>query len=107
MARGIARFFTTALTVETYTGTDPATGRDLFAAPVVVTGFLQEQRQLVRASDGEQVQASTTVFAPVSAAGVLLPNSRVTPPSGNVSRLITATTNSIGSPADHVVATLT
>lgn len=107
MARGIARFFTTPLTVETYTGTDPVTGSDLFAAAVTVLGFLQEQRQLVRAADGEQVQAGSTFYAPVAAAAALLPNSRVTTALGNPSRLITATTNSIGSPADHVVATLT
>lgn len=106
MPRGLARFFTTPVVVEPYLSTD-GRGRDLFGPPVTVTVYAEDKRQLVRASDGEQVQSATALYGPVDAAACFTPNARVTLPSGTTARVITTNANAIGSAADHVAVTLT
>lgn len=91
MGRGIARFFTQAIVLEPYLGSDSA-GADVFGAPVTVLGYLDGKRQLVRGSDGEQVVSNSTVYCPLDAAASAPPNSRVTI-AGVVSRVLTANPN--------------
>ncbi len=75
-----------AVTVEAYAGSG-AYG-DTYTAPAAVQGVVIAKRRLVRAPDGSQVVASTTVLVPLDTAAP--PRSRVTLPDGSTTLVITA-----------------
>ena len=104
---GIEQFFVHQATVETFTGAG-AYG-DVFAAPVVDTGFLEGATKLVRDQSGQQVIAFSTWYTSVANAAHYTADSRFTDPSGRKSRVITVNVNDsgvLGLP-DHVAVSLT
>lgn len=75
------------VTIEAYAGAD-SFGNRLFSAAVTVTCFVDDKRQLVRASTGEEVISESTVIAPL--ATVCPVNSQVTLPDGRKARVLQA-----------------
>ncbi|MBL1100145.1 hypothetical protein [Streptomyces coffeae] len=72
--------------VEAYEGSG-AYG-DVYASPVTVRCFLDEQTRMVRAADGADTTSSSTAFCPL--ATVAPPGSRVTLPEGRKTVVINA-----------------
>lgn len=107
MMDDISSFFVHQATVETFTGAG-AYG-DVFAAPVVDTGFLEGATKLVRDQSGQQVIAFSTWYTTVDNAAHYTSDSRFTDPNGRVSRVITVNVNDSGSLGlpDHVAVALT
>lgn len=103
----MAEFYIHSATVEAYLGTN-GLGVDTFSAPVVVLGFADNSRKLVRNSDGEQVISETTFYTYPSWAASFAPNSRVTI-DGAVSRVIGVNSNTSGDLdlPDNLAVTLT
>lgn len=66
------------ITIARYTGTG-AYG-DVWAAPTSEAGMVEDKRRMIRASNGEQVISSTTVYLPISTPDVPL-GSTVTLPA--------------------------
>lgn len=73
------------VTVETYLG-DSANG-PVWADPVTVACFLDEQTRQVRAPDGREVVSSATVYCRLDAVDAQ-PESRVTLPGGRQTTVI-------------------
>lgn len=69
-------FFMQTASVETWEGAGSV--GDVFAAPVVVTCFIEDKRKLVRAKDGQQVISESTMYTPITNVGLFVANSRVT-----------------------------
>jgi hypothetical protein len=104
---GIEEFYVHQATIETLTGSG-AYG-DVFAAPVVDTGFLEGATRLVRNVNGEQVIAFSTWYTSTANAPHYTTDSRFTDPNGRKSRVITVNVNDsgiLGLP-DHVAVSLT
>lgn len=108
MGRGVARFWVHTVTVETYQGTS-GYGKELFDAPLIVTGWLQGSTKLVRSTDGDEVISQAQFFAPIDQAPVFAPQSRVTLPDGRIARVIVANVNDAGGLRlpEHVEVNLT
>jgi len=107
MSDDIASFFVHQATVETFMGAG-AVG-DVFASPVVDTGFLEGATKLIRDQTGQQVIAFSTWYTTVANASHYVPDSRFTDPNGRKSRVITVNVNDsgvLGLP-DHVAVSLT
>ncbi len=81
------RFFTTAVSVETFTGTD-GRGRDQFADAQTVMCMVEFKNTLTRTADGEQATSTVQVYAPLAAADAFVPNSRVTLDGTDLPRVI-------------------
>lgn len=103
--RGLEDFFVQAVTVETLTGSGGE--GDVFAAPVTVPCFVEDERRLVRGPDGREVISETTLYAPAGTTS-LAPGSRVTLTS-RVATIIAAAVLDGGALdlPDHIVANLT
>lgn len=84
---GIARLFTQTATVETYLGT--GINGPTYAPAATVQCFINDCNKLVRSSTGEQVVASTIVYAPLATVGAFAPRSRVTV-NGRITQVIAA-----------------
>ena len=77
-----------SVTVETQTA-EGGLG-DLYAAPVRVAGFLDYNRQIVRARDGAEVVSEATFLTDLDAVGVFVPDSRVTLPDSTQTYVLSA-----------------
>jgi hypothetical protein len=93
---GIARLFTQTATVETYLGT--GIHGPTYAAAVTVACFVNDGHKLVRDGNGEQVVASTTLYAPLGAVETFAPQSRVTV-NGRAAQVIAAYRRDSAGPA--------
>lgn len=105
-ANDLADWYVHTASVEMHLGT-AGSGADLFAAAVILPGFADTARHLVRAKDGEQlVSESTFVTYPINAP-VFVPESRVTV-NGVTSIVITANLGDSGvlDLPDHVAVSL-
>lgn len=69
-------WFMQTASVETWQGTSGV--GDVFATAVVVECFIEDARKLVRAKDGQQVISESTLYAPITYAGIFTSNSRIT-----------------------------
>ena len=74
------------ITVEAYDG-ESSTGT-LYATPVVVKCFLDEETRMVRSPGGEQTTSTSTAYADLDATAPAM--SRVTLPDGRVTTVIAA-----------------
>lgn len=72
----ISQFFTQTATVETFLGAGPK--GDLYAAPVTVSGFLDDGVVLEASERGEQLVQRTKFYCDLTHADVFKPESRVT-----------------------------
>lgn len=90
MSGGIEDFYVHTVTVETFQGTGAA--GDVYAAPAVVSGFLEGKIQLVRDSAGQQVVAASTFYCPTTDGARFTPDSKVTA-GGRVSHVISQNIN--------------
>lgn len=102
---GLEDFFVHTVTVEPLTGSGGE--GDVFAAPVTMACFVEDDRRLVRGPDGREVISETTLYAPAGTTS-LQPGSRITLAS-RVATVIAAAVldgGALGLP-DHVVANLT
>jgi hypothetical protein len=84
---GIARLFTQTVSVETYLGT--GIHGPTYSAPVTVGCFVNDGHKLVRDSKGEQVVASTILYAPLADVDLFTPETRVTV-NGRAAQVIAA-----------------
>ena len=74
----LAAWWQHQVVVERYTGS--AAYGDTYAAPVTITGLVDDSRKLVRTQQGDEVVSSATVYFPASTADIPL-GSRVTLPA--------------------------
>lgn len=72
-------FYVHTATVETYLGTG-ASG-DLYSAPVVVPGWLEDKRRIVRDKDGQEVVSSSFFACDTTHLVKFKPDSKVTLPT--------------------------
>lgn len=104
---GIEDFYVHTVTVETHLGTG-ANG-DVYAAPTVVTCYVDGSTQLIRNTNGEQVVSNTHVYCPIADGAKFTPDSRVTLQSGRTAQVIT--TNQLDAPGlglpEHTAVYLT
>lgn len=82
------------VTVEPYAGAG-ATG-DVFGPAVTVAAFVDRKRRLVRADDGTETVSETRVLCQLDALTEVPARSRVTLPTGETSKVITARRNDGG-----------
>ena len=103
----MADMYVHSATVELFLGTS-GYGVDSFSAPVVVAGFADDSRKVVRNSTGQEVISESTFFTSPANAYLFMADSRVTI-NGNVSRVIKTNTNDSGvlDLPDNCVVTLT
>lgn len=103
---GIARLFTQQVTVETLTA--PTSFGEQYAAPVTVTCFINDTRNLIRNGEGEQVVSETTLYAPLSTESTFAEGSRVTV-NGRHARVLKLSRRDSAGPvnAHHVQVALT
>lgn len=82
----IGRLFAVdTVSVETFTGTT-ATG-DGYAAPVTVTGFLDDGLVRVQSGRGEELVSKSTFYAALADGPTFAPQSRLTLPGGRVAQV--------------------
>lgn len=82
-------FFAQSVTVETFTGAGDF--GDTYAAPVAVTGMVDEGASLdVETPTGDVVESSSAFYCPLTEAAKFPPQSRVTLPSGAVAQVVKA-----------------
>lgn len=107
MSDDLDEFYVHSVTVETYQGTN-GYGEDVFAAPVTVTGFLDDTRHLVRSQTAEQVVSEAQFYTHPENGALFTADSRVTV-DGVTSRVIRTNVNTSGSLElpDHAVISLT
>lgn len=107
MSDDLSDFFVHSVTVETYQGTN-GYGEDVFAAPVTVSGFLDDTRHLVRSQTAEQVVSEAQFYTHPENGALFTADSRVTV-DGVTSRVIRTNVNTSGSLElpDHAVISLT
>lgn len=72
----LSSLMTQSVTVETFAGTGPR--GPVYAAPVTVTGFLDDGLVRAKESGGIEVIAKSTLFTDIANASLLTDNSRVT-----------------------------
>ncbi|MCG5220267.1 hypothetical protein [Streptosporangium sp. KLBMP 9127] len=93
------------ITVQPYLGTGPSGAT--YGAAVTYRGYVQDKRQLVRNTAGEEVTSETTVY--LNPGATIPPRSKVTVPSGRTTTVITANRRegATGPVRDHLEVTLT
>jgi hypothetical protein len=98
-------FYVHTASVETLLGAS-AYG-DLFAAPVSLACFIDDDRVLVRSKDGQEVVSQTVLYCDPSYAALFTTDSRVTA-NGDVSRVMKVNVNTSGALQlpDHVAVHL-
>ncbi len=72
----ISLFFVHTATVETFLGSGPQ--GDVYAAPVTVSGYLDDGIVRVQTASAEELVQKATFYAGIGDAGVFVPQSRVT-----------------------------
>ncbi|MBH0778819.1 hypothetical protein [Nocardia bovistercoris] len=95
MTDPLAQFWVHDVIVERFAGT--AAFGPLFDAPTVEHCNVAERSQVVRDSSGVEVVTSASVAFPVSLDPIPL-ESRVTLPTGRVTRVVTASASDLGTP---------
>jgi hypothetical protein len=105
-AADLDEFWVHTITVETYGGEAGST--TLYADPVTVPCFIDGGQKVTRATTGEILVVAAPVYAPISAADVLVPKSKVTI-RGRAAQIVAATVHDSGDMdlPDHVEVTLT
>ena len=93
---GIARLFTQTVSVETCLGT--GVNGQVYAPAVTVSCFVNDGHKLVRDSTGDQVVASTTLYAALSTVDTFTPQSKVLV-NGREARVIAAYRRDSAGPA--------
>lgn len=102
----LSGFFNSMVTVQTYLG---ANGHgDQFATATTVACFIEDATKLTRNANAEEVVSTTTLYAPIGAAGQFTPGSKVTVSGRTAFVIVTSRQNSAG-PAriHHTQVTLT
>lgn len=94
------------ITVQPYLGAGPAGG--VYGAPFTRRAYVQDKRQLVRNTAGDEVISETTVYTNPGPEEIP-PKSKVTVPSGRTSLVITANRRegAINGLRDHLEVILT
>lgn len=72
----LAPFFGHTASVETFVGSGP--NGDIYAAPVDVSGYLDDGLVRVQGATGEQLVQKSTFYADITDAATFTPESRVT-----------------------------
>jgi hypothetical protein len=90
----VSIFWVHTVQVETRIGQNAIS--DVWADPVTVPCFVNDQTHLVRGQHDEEVVSQSIVYAPIEQAALFVSDSKVTV-SGRVARVITANANDGGS----------
>lgn len=89
-----ALFWVHTVSVETFTGRNATS--EVWAAPVTLKGFVNDQTHLVRNARDEEVISQSVLYMPIESAALFVEDSKVTLPSGRASRVITVNSNDGG-----------
>lgn len=92
MNNDITDFFVHTVTVETFTGV--GAGGPVYAAPVSVTGYLDETTRLLRKGDGSEIVSRGHFYCSIADLAKFTQDSRVTLPD-RVSQVISSRSNDL------------